>query len=477
MKKIAVIILSLLFTVLFAGCGTYIPETGSSNRPSFGNNGGNHGGNNGDKPGGEDGPGGDKEYVFTVTLENAPAVLPEDMEATWSKRNEVHSAKFVDGVASITGLNGEYRVTLSSLPNGYTYDCNAYEINNNERDAVIKLIKIIPVKTNDLSHNGKDEYKGYQIYDYGTYRATLTSASSKIYYEFHPRENGVFFITSMVDVTANNINPIIEVWGGNSSFRHFPVDYDDGGVSNTFTKNFRYSSAFANENLSDATDLAFSVRAKVNNVSYPVIVDFTISREGDFELEDTKGEPVYATGPYATKEQQNSTGSWTYIYEENTSVFGGVTYYIQDETKVVFNETDGYYHVGTANGPLLYARLIQDCQMLITVALPGGSWVNKGFFWNELDNGMVNLNCYGYNYSQMINNGYAKYCDSTGSHPVNKQIRDFLWAFASNKGYFRDGEGIAEDPELNQNDYNNPGMNIQSDENSMWMFACGYYKK
>ena len=467
MKKVCFIILAIFMIVCFASCGTYTPPTGSG-RPSGSGDGGGGGNTGGDEPPVQE------VSVFTVTLVNAPNTLPEDMQAIWTKNNEVHTAKFIDNVATVEGLDGDYHVTLSTVPDGYTYDCNGYVADNDDKNIKIELLKLLSYKEfiKLEPNNEKGTLTWYKISKYGTYRVTLKSASDAVAFMFEPTENGRFSITSWCDVTANEINPILKIYYGTQHYCQFIEEIDDGGTSGIFTKNFRYTADFADENLNGVQP--FSVKAAINKIEYPVTVDFTIKRESDYQLPDISGEPRYATGPYCT---DHETGSWRYIYEDNFSVKDGKTYYIQDEDKVVYNKNDGFYHVGTVDGPLLYAKLTKDCQIFITATIPGGAWVDQGFSWNELANGMVNLSVDGYNYSYMINNGYARYCDSNGAHPVTEEIRVFLQGYASRENYFKDGEGWAEDYTLNRNDFNNPsGLRLQSDENSIWLFACGYYR-
>ncbi|MCH5350975.1 MAG: hypothetical protein J1F39_03295 [Clostridiales bacterium] len=485
-KKILIVILTLLLALSFAGCGTFV-SSGGIGRPvtdtsGSGNGSQTPGGENpgGEKPGGEK-PGDEPEKdvrVFTVTLVNAPAVLPEGMQAIWTKNNEVHSAEFVDGVAKVEGLNGEYHVTLSALPKGYTYDCNGYNVDNFDRDVEIELLEIINLREYfTLAPNGESDVRWYKINKYGTYRATIKNDNDAMGFSFKPTENGSFSITSWCDVTANDINPTLRRYNGTESFCTFAQEIRDGGSSGTFTKNFRFASDFGDENIGAV--LMFTVKAAVNGISYPITVDFTLKREADYVSPDINGEPYYATGPF---KKGNENGAWRYIYEDNattvTTKDGPKTYHIQDDEKVVFNPTDKFYHVGTADGPLLYARLTKDCQVFVTLSLPGGAWVNKGFFWNELDNGMVRLSLEdGFNYSYMINNGYANYCDSNGAHPVTEEIKRFLQGYAARENLFRDGEGVAENAIENANEFTNQsGLNLQSDEDSMWLFACGYYK-
>ena len=468
MKKIYLVILALLVAVcLLAGCGSYTPPTGTG-RPSNGN--GNGSGNNG----GGDEPPVEEPSVFTVTLVNAPNTLPEGMQAIWTGKDEVYSAEFIDGVATAEGLDGDYHVTLSELPTGYTYDCNGYTADNDEKNVEIELLEILSYReyVRLTPNNESQELRWYTISKYGTYRVTINNESDAVAFMFEPSENGRFSITSWCDVTANAINPILKIYYGHKNYCQFIETVDGGGSSSTFAKNFRYEAEFGDENVGAVQP--FAIKAAVNGVDYPVTVDFTIKREAEYQLPDTAGEPIYATGPFCTNHE---TGTWRYIYEDNYSIANGNTYYIQDNEKVVFNPNDGYYHVGTANGPLLYARLTKDCQVFVTLSLPGGSWVNQGFAWNELADGLVNLNIDGFNYSYMINQGYAKYCDSNGAHPVTEELKIFLQGYASRENYFKDGEGWAEDPEQNVNDFTNTsGLRLQSDENSMWLFACGYYR-
>lgn len=500
MKKILIVILAFLVAIAFAGCETYVPPTNGGDRPSHGNTGnGNGEADNGPEedegsygPGEGDGGEEDIGYVFTVTIPDAPGELPEDLEAIWTKNkagsSEVHSARFVDGVATAEGLNGEYRVTLSEVPKfgntEYTYDSNGYYANNLNRDVEISLEKIISVPKNDYSHNGSEEYKGYIITEFGTYRTTLKDEDDIVYYEFHPKKNGVFVFTSRADIVANTINPIAEVWDGTTAFLFNPHDVKSGGTSGTFTKNFKFTANFANENISSSTVKVFGVKATVNNIKFPITVDFTVERAGDYELEDVTGTPYYAKGPFL---KTTESGSWQYIYRDNaTRGSDGKTYYLQDESKVVFNNTDGFYHVGTADGPLLFAKLTK-CSEIVCARDPLGGHVGTGFLWNNSNDGLINLICPGPNgyidYSYMIvgakgHTGYVDYCNSDGAHPVNKEIKEFLQAYASKENYFRDGEGHCETPEFNANDDHIPGgLNLQSDEKSMWLYDCGYYKK
>ena len=471
MKKIYLVILALLVAFCLAACGSYTPPTGGG-RPSSGGGDGGEGGNGG---GGTDDPV-DEPSVFTVTLVNAPDDLPEDMQAIWTGKSEVHTAYFVNGVATAEGLDGDYHVTLSTLPKGYTYDCNGYTADNDEKNIQIELLEILSYRqyVRLTPNNEEEELRWYTISKYGTYRITLNSSSDSVAFMFEPSENGRFSITSWCDVTANEINPILKIYYGHRSYCQFIEEVDGGGSGSTFAKNFRYEAEFGDENVGAVQP--FAIKANVRGIDYPVTVDFTIKREAEYQLPSTEGEPVYATGPFYTGPAP--TGTWRYIYEDNFSVSGGNTYYVQDQDKVVFNPNDGYYHVGTVDGPLLYARLIKDSQVFVTEYME--SWINKGFTWNELAGGLVSLNIGGYNYSYMINQGYANYCttDECGAHPVTKELQQFLQAYASNQNLFKDGEGWAEDPGLNANDNVGipDGIRLQSDENSMWLFACGYYR-
>ena len=96
---------------------------------------------------------------------------------------------------------------------------------------------------------------------------------------------------------------------------------------------------------------------------------------------------------------------------------------------VVYNEADGYYHVGTVDGPLLLANLMGSTPFANTSINnmgygtdEGGTngmfiYQGKNLYWEALDGAMYNLQ----NYANFSINGYLY-----GYSPVTEELREIL---------------------------------------------------
>ena len=127
MKKAISLLLCLLLAVSLLSCGEYKPplefEEGESTEA--------------ESAGGE--LDSDPTNDFTVTLRlNGKAYKPQiSINVYWSDGYDIYIAPVDEnGVARIDGLDGDYKVTLSSVPAGYAYDANSYVATNLERDVI-----------------------------------------------------------------------------------------------------------------------------------------------------------------------------------------------------------------------------------------------------------------------------------------------------------------------------------------------------
>ena len=162
MKKISLIILSLICAAAFCftACGTYTPpSTPPPDKPNT----------PGDTPGGDE----EEENLFKTTLVcNGAKFIPQiEMSAQWSDGIGFYTAEFDgDGVATKSGLDGDYTVTLTNLPDGYTYNPNIYQADNDNREVEIELYPLIPT-----TGTGTDKYNNIiNISQLGAYRVTFT---------------------------------------------------------------------------------------------------------------------------------------------------------------------------------------------------------------------------------------------------------------------------------------------------------------
>lgn len=462
MKRFLSLILSFVLIALFAGCdGVYTPPiSGTSDQSQSG--------------GGGDG---ETQTEFTVTLtldreqfipyymsENVPD--SERLTCHWTGTGGTYSAAFDDeGVATVYGLDGEYQVTLSNFPStmsNITYDSNSYFADNDHTHVEIEMLHIIPLT------GAGTMYNAIPIRYEGVYRTVIKSADSPVFYEYFPQNAGSFSIESIVDITANDVNPSVDIYYGTTAFKNFYRTLEDGGTSSTYTRNFKmYVDA-------DRSEIGgcwnFEVHADCRSGKYPVTVDFVIRFESDYEIVYPEYERMVPKGPFL---KAQGRGNVRYVYYDTNYVLrdgdkrfklyrqedgGDGFYHLYDEEKYL--ATDGY-------GPLIYAKITQDCEVLVT---EDGLGFTASKIYTEYDQLSVVAADGRYKaYKYFIKNAltseadsYAEYCNADGAHPVNEELRQFLQDYATSQRYFMDGYGWAESM-------------LQSDEYNQWQFACFYY--
>lgn len=379
-KKIVSFVLLAATLFSFVSCeGTYQGPTG---------NGGTGGGNNGGGSGGEyippvmnDDP--TDDFTVTVTADGEAYSPRMDMYVYWSDGFSIHTAKLDDeGVARIDGLDGDYKVTLSAVPNEYTYNPNANIATNDDRNIVVELYSL-----NMLVGGGTGMYDCRGLSKTGVYSVVIEEPGDLVFCNYSPDKNGEYSIESWIDTTADIINPYVEVYGGNSSWKYYVRTIDDGGEVGSYTINFVHTVTIADENISSGGQVSFTfaVGADSKNNQYPITVTFAVKRNGSFEnpghgsgghgtgndmaiptydfSDFNKSEHEYDDGEYriAYPEYQYTAGSNVYVFDEErfkiweTKDGGDGFYHVYDEEK--YASTDGY-------GPILYANITTNTRFI-----------------------------------------------------------------------------------------------------------------
>ena len=498
MKRKYSLLLAILtcITTVFSACGEYKPAQNGGNIPNPSVSDSEL--SDSDSLGEED-----KEDQFTVALSlNGKKYKPStDIYAQWTDGFSFHTAKIdEEGTASIGGLDGDYQVTLSTVPDGYAYDPSAYLATNKDKNKTIELIKIQRTRG-----AGAGVYSSIEIDSAGVYRTTLNSADHIVYYEFTPKTDGKYSVESWTDTTQNTVNPMIDVYTGSFAAKYFgyTLDSSEGCVSGTYTKNFKYAVEVDEDKVGNA--FTFGVKASSKNGQYPVTVDFAIKLNDKFPSIATESEMRLPS--VELKHASRPAGAWTTpeILENG--------HWKYDGTMFGYNEADGYYHLyneatGKYDGATLYAKISQPCQfydVALTRIEDSGNknltvnGVNYKFFldgWNTFNLGYFCVahaqnnvycpclaTCGGAcaigcekchaecrNVSQELldsKGGYADYCNIDGAYPVTQELKDFLQAFSVSQLLFMDGNGFVE---------TFPEKQIDAKEEDQWLFACGYYK-
>ena len=496
MKRFLIILASLLAivsTLCFSACGTYkpaVPPDNNVNKPGDGNQPGDGDNNGGDNE--------DNDGVFSATLICKGEVFRPDIEmsAKWNDGTQVHTAAFnSDGVAEISGLDGEYTVTLSEVPDGYTYNANKYNVDNDNRKVEIELYELT-----EYYGAGTGKYNSIILTKLGAYRLTFTEAGQNIFCEYRPEKSGMYAIESVVDVNANEVNPRLDVYVGHGAWKPDRPNYslNDGGVSSVFTKNFKYEVSVAGRGPVYSFAIKFDKRS---HVELPVDIDFIITRDGDFEVEESTYKVAL---PQEEFKQTPEYSPFRYEFKKFGTVVGDKT--ILDGTGVYLSPDDGYYHYahtdkyGNSVDSILYVRLV-----LAYTATGDESDALVDFF-----NDNVRLRVDGKDYTYFIRGyecdeyvtdehtglkkkkysayldslggdaakippdvaerikeldykSYVDYVNTDGLYAVTPEMKNFLYLYSESGGFFGDGIGWGD------------SNGISSSGKDQWLFACGYY--
>ncbi len=324
----------------------------------------------------------DTELVnpFTVTLmcEGKVFVPETPVNIIWNDGYTMKTAPVgEDGVARVGGLDGDYRVTLDTLPEGYIYNPNDYYATNSERNIVIELQKLAPI----ISGTGMDLYDPYHVRDLGVYCVEIFNEGQTVFFEFVPKQSGLYSVESWVDVVADEINPSAIRYTESFAYKIPLGTYDDGGEEGTYTKNFKMEVQMADEYFGEdgvtQASFTYGISASHRNGEYPIKVYIAVKYEDGFGLTHQNA-TLMDPGELVTQMNYGSQYKWAY---PEVNVPGGVAeldagryrvwpkeeggdgyYHLYDEVKFAGGYTE-YYADGTSAtfasgyGPILYADI------------------------------------------------------------------------------------------------------------------------
>lgn len=484
LKRILVAVIIIILAVTMVACN-YKPAVGDgTGDDGISDEGGNSSGGN-STSGGEIASG----DAFTVKLkanETVPVAYIITLKAIWtdiaSVNGAFYSASFnQEGVATVTGLDGDYRVTLSATPEGYTYNPNIYFASNDSRDVEIDLYKLskptnAETATGLLNPNSpQDPSNFYKLSSTGAYRAVLTEDNFEagVWYTYQPTAAGTYSVESLIDVTANKLNPILDKHNGTFAMVNTITDttIDGGGEASTYTKNFRYEIEISSKGIGNVYHFRIYATTLDKGV-FPINVDFILERDGDVTgTGSQKAETVSVTHDFdaldsSVFDQMNGATFVAYAkYDGHKNVLNGTNvFYAGDEAK---NEEekkalDYYYYLDSNNNKkVLFVQISVDTLAFVTETKKGFTdYKNRPKYIEGKDD---DNNTRYYYYVDFINTYDNHSVD--GCYPLTQELKLFLQRFSKSRGLFDDGDGIAE-----------TGTNaLSSSEKNQYLFACGVY--
>ena len=510
MKILSVVLAVLLLAAGFAGCGEYTPPTGT-------------GGNSTVTPPPVD-PVPDNGFTVSLVFRNVITVKEEDengkpvdveqsvetpftsrdfplitrLQAQWTEIDgrAVYRAPFdANGVARINELDGDFNVTLvltDDFSKKYCYDPNPYDVDKKEvKDDLVasRYKKKVSVPVYELKKATRNPQpmpiNGVQTYYYnlsktGAYSYTLNKSTDKQFFMFRPTLSGRYSFMTLMDVTADEINPIVDLHYGNPSFIGPAAKIqDDGGAEGNYTKNVYLEYNVDKSEVGNVMIFNLHSESKRED-AYPLTVNFIFERNGEFTRPKSESTSIPVTEDFDNTPDKPA-GTLEMVGESsvfgNTPNVGGVKgVHILNQRGVEYGDDGYYYYVIKADDGKtetaryrLYAVITKPIPVLSNSGTDGdasASLTNEqlamGYSWIQGEDGT------GKNYYNFIMgaDGYSKHCNSDGAYPVNAELKQFLQDFAVSQRYFNDGNGFAEDRN---------GAAYDSDEDSQWLFACGIY--
>lgn len=503
-KKIICILLSCLVLFSAVSCGEY---SEAHKKPDGGKLPGNV-----DPPALDDDP--TNDFTVQLLINDLPFSPTVSMNVYWNDGYNIHIAP-VDstGRAVIDGLDGDYRVTLSTVPSGYAYDPNAYLATNDNRNIIINMYDL-----NLLRGSGTGLYECYNIDQTGVYTVTVKGPDDFSYIQFAPQNNGVYTVESWVNTVDDEVSPICTAYLGSSQYKYGGYRVTETGLCGSYTRNFIHTVNIADENISKgggSQTFTFAVGAETKSGVYPVTLTFAVKRNGGFDYNRPEKVVMMPTHDWSAFDFDSFNalaggqivGAETYYPNSSVHIFN------QDEYKVweVSEGGDGVYHVydpekypeTNGYGPILVAYISKACRFIDQAFTTIEDAGNNALVVNGTENyrlfikGFEALAAAGYycvtncpchldgstlaclagcpdclkgcvpaTEQEMAVKGYATLTNSDGVVPVTPELKEFLQSFSITGGYFADGEGWVE---------SNPQYPIDAYEDSQWLFACGYY--
>ncbi len=350
---------------------------------------------------------------------------------------QVAMQKLNNGVAEKELAKDEYSVELKFTDdeNAYYYDSTNLKINETNTEVKIVLLNKIHGDPTSLYFNGKD-YNAYRIGVGGTY-ITVT-AGERNFFIFTPTEEGKYeFYVEGDGVTL-----------GYYGAPHYVMDHNaEEPIDGKFTVNIKESMIGKNNTGTSEYVLGLDSEQEKNVVLKIVRID-----SADRTIEDEPWD-IY----------EKSVELSAYTLPTGTVLKNFDLKASTDTYKLVFNETDGFYHLNSKDGALVYVNLVKDNSYIGSFStILENAGVAK-YFYDE-DGKFVKKE--GYNECLLQ---YIEVADETeGVYPLTKDLEYIIKQAGDNNGWFED---------------NNPGYIFDDDQgvpdtdinpDISWLFMCCY---
>lgn len=294
----------------------------------------------------------------------------------------------------------------------------------------------------------------YVVVEKGSYRLRFTSATQKIYFEFRTDYKAVYKVSSAGKIDVS----VTQILGTRMTGLRNPGDakYGNDNVSAT-DKNFSYEFEVSPSLIEQERGMGkcyFEVALEnAGDINKDAIIYF----EYVDEWEEKKGPATVDVLPEKTlSDFQDMSGKFVYA-----DLSGDFKYEMG---------TDGYYHVGDKNGPILCASLGMDSDLNERHDGYGNAprALDKGFTLQYKSGASLTVSdgkTYSYNYYPLVE-AYTKASNKDGRYGLTEELKNFLDAYINQMGGTK---SWVEDRLAEEYGY------LPLPEGEEWLWNCGYY--
>ena len=338
---------------------------------------------------------------------------------------------------------GTYQIVLdlSQLTEEYVYDESLCVLTPESKTATIRLFK--------TAGEGEELFVGYPIStDYPSYRisegSTLVPLTSNDYtfLVFAPTIAAVYTVTyeCTTDLAISYHGGSFFVQGMDLTGESDDASTYENGISlNVYASNVGGEYVLAVKSTS-----ATSCVINIKNMGDP-----------GTRIEDAPWVP-YLEDAQKVEEQLNVTVSGEYT-----------TVDLSDLTiKAVYNETDGYYHLNSEDGPILFIDLTSNSQFVASIQIICGNQ-RMGAYIYDINGNITEKRSYNELFFQYgMPETAEEVVDSPIRVPLTDKLAEAVQSFGERNGWWSDGDG---------NIFTAAMLGAPYNRDYAWLLYCGYY--
>ena len=342
------------------------------------------------------------------------------------------------GSAKFTADKDEYKINID-VPAEYYCSLNEYVLTPEETSVNFIFVNKNEVSGKLLAYSPSDDYVEYDYYkvDEGMYFAPIADGEMT-YFLFVPTRPGTYEIYAETD-TEIEIGFYGSLYLVLQETLYEPVegkimfdihDYNIGSTEDT------------------TTTYVIGVKSK-NGGSTNCILHVDRTGEPSWSIEDEPWQDAVANDKYLVK----------YKGEENKSL---VNIDVLQKPVVVLNQNDGYYHLGSEDGPLVLIRVNSDIDYLYASLLDICDVSTFGAYFYDSDGTFE----YRERYNDLIYQ-YKEICDDNGVCPLNPQLAEMIKNVGNYKEWWSSPDSYG---------YIFGDVPVYEYQEYAWLFCCCYYE-